>query len=58
MGISYTIPKNILKICDATVSLSATNVFSADNIQFADPEQLGASYPSTRVFWAGVKFNF
>ena len=58
VGISYTIPKSLLKICDATVSLNGTNLFSLDNIQFADPEQLGANYPTTRVFWAGVKFNF
>jgi hypothetical protein len=58
IGISYTIPRSILRICDATVSLNATNLFSADTIQFADPEQLGANYPTTRVFWAGVKFNF
>ena len=58
VGISYTIPRSLLKICDATVSLTGTNLFSADNIKFADPEQLGANYPTTRVFWAGVKFNF
>ena len=58
IGISYTIPRSLMRICDATVSLTATNLFSADTIQFADPEQLGANYPTTRVFWAGVKFNF
>ena len=58
VGIAYTIPKKLLKICDATVSLNGTNLFSVDKIQFADPEQLGANYPTTRVFWAGVKFNF
>ncbi len=58
VGISYTIPKKALRLCDATVSLTGTNLFSLDNIHFADPEQLGAYYPSMRVFWAGVKFNF
>lgn len=58
IGISYNIPRKVLRICDATVSLTATNLFSIDNIKFADPEQLGADYPSTRVFWAGIKFNF
>ena len=58
VGISYTIPRSLLKICDATVSLTGTNLFSIDNIKFADPEQLGAYYPTTRVIWAGVKFNF
>ena len=58
VGISYTIPRDVLKLCDATVSLTGTNLFSLDNIKFADPEQLGAYYPSTRVVWAGIKFNF
>ena len=58
LGISYTIPKKALKLCDATISLTGTNLFSLDNIHFADPEQLGAYYPSTRVYWVGVKFNF
>ena len=58
LGVSYTIPRKAMKICDATISLTATNLFSLDNIKFADPEQLGAYYPSTRVFWVGVKFNF
>ncbi len=58
LGVSYTIPKSVMKACDMTVSLTATNLFSLDNIHFADPEQLGAYYPSTRTFWVGVKFNF
>ena len=58
VGISYTISRSLLKICDATVSINGTNLFSIDNIQFADPEQLSANYPTTRVIWAGIKFNF
>jgi len=58
VGVSYTIPKDVFRLCDATVSLTGTNLFSLDNIGFADPEQLGAYYPSTRVVWAGIKFNF
>jgi len=58
LGVSYTIPKSVMKACDTTVSLTATNLFSLDNIHFADPEQLGAYYPSTRTYWVGVKFNF
>ena len=58
LGVSYTIPRDVLRLCDATVSLTGTNLFSLDNIHFADPEQLGAYYPSTRVYWVGVKFNF
>ena len=58
VGISYTIPKKALRLCDATISLTGTNLFCLDNIRFADPEQLGAYYPSLRTFWAGIKFNF
>ena len=58
LGISYTFPKSMLRLCEATIYLKATNLFSLDNIQFADPEQLSAAYPSTRCFWAGVKLTF
>ena len=58
LGISYTIPRSFMKFTDATVSLTGTNLFSLDNIGFADPEQLGAYYPSTRTYWVGLKFNF
>ena len=58
VGISYTFPKKMLKLCDMTVSITGTNLFSWDNIGFADPEQLRAYYPSTRTWWAGLKFNF
>ncbi len=58
IGVSYTVPKSVLKLCDAVISIQGTNLFSIDNIKFADPEQLGAVYPSTRVFWGSVKFNF
>ena len=58
LGISYTIPKRVMKFTEATISLTGTNLFSLDNIGFADPEQLDAYYPSTRTYWAGIKFNF
>ena len=58
LGLSYNIPRSFMKFTDATVSLTGTNLFSLDNIGFADPEQLGAYYPSTRTFWVGIKFNF
>ena len=58
LGVSYTLPNGILKTGETTVSLTGTNLFSLDNIGFADPEQLGAYYPSTRTYWVGIKFNF
>lgn len=58
IGVSYTIPKKVLGICEAEVSVNGTNLFSFDNIEFADPEQMGAYYPSMKVWWAGFKLNF
>lgn len=58
VSLSYTIPRSALKIFDMTLSLNGTNLFSLDNIGFADPEQLGAYYPTTRVVWGSVKFDF
>ena len=58
LGISLSIPKESFGIADAEVFLMGTNLFSLDNIGFADPEQLGAYYPSTKTWWAGIKFNF
>ena len=57
-GISYTIPKSVMRLCETTVYVLGTNLFSLDNIHFADPEQLGAYYPSLRTIWAGVKMTF
>ena len=57
-GISYTIPKSVMRLCETTVYVMGTNLFSLDNIHFADPEQLGAYYPSLRTIWAGVKMTF
>lgn len=58
LQLGYTLPKSAIGFADARVYLQGTNLFSIDNIEFADPEQLSAAYPSTRAFWAGVKFNF
>ena len=58
VGVSYTIPEKFLRVCEATVYLRATNLFSLDNIHFADPEQLGAYYPSLRTYWGGLSMRF
>ena len=57
-GISYTLPEKCSRICETTFFLKGTNLFSLDNIYFADPEQLGAYYPSLRTFWAGLSMKF
>lgn len=58
LTVSYTFPRSMIRFADMQVYLKGTNLFSLDNIGFADPEQLAATYPSVRSFWAGVKFNF
>ena len=56
--VAYTFPKSQTRFADLKVFVQGTNLFSLDNIHFADPEQLGIAYPSTRSYWAGVKLNF
>lgn len=56
--LSYLIPKKVTNISDIKVYVRGTNLFSIDGIKFADPEQLGISYPSLRGYWAGVKLQF
>lgn len=56
--LSYTFPKSMIKFADMKLFLQGNNLFSLDNICFADPEQLEVAYPSVRSFMAGIKFNF
>jgi len=56
--LSYTFPKSMIRIADMKIFLQGNNLFSFDNIGFADPEQLQIAYPSVRTYWAGIKFNF
>lgn len=56
--VAYTFPRSQTHFADLKVFVQGTNLFSLDNIHFADPEQLGVAYPSTRSYWAGVKLNF
>lgn len=58
LQIAYNVPKRFTHFADIKVYLQGTNLFSLDNVGFADPEQLSAAYPSTRSFWAGLKFKF
>ena len=58
LTVSYTFPKSMIRFADMKIFLQGSNVFSLDNIGFADPEQLQVAYPSVRTWWAGVKFNF
>lgn len=56
--VSYTFLKSMLKFADMKIFLQGNNLFSLDNIGFADPELLQCAYPSVRTFTAGLKFNF
>lgn len=56
--VSYTFLKSRTHFADVKVFVQGNNLFSLDNIHFADPEQLGINYPSVRSYWAGVKLNF
>ena len=56
--LAYTLPKKMTRFADMKIYLQGCNLFSLDNIGFSDPEQLGASYPSVRSYWMGIKFNF
>ena len=56
--VAYTFPKSMTRFADVKVFVQGTNLFSLDNIKFADPEQLHIAYPSTTSYWAGIKLNF
>ncbi len=58
LKLSYTFTKNMIKFSEMQLFVQATNLFSLDNIKFADPEQLNAAYPSMKTFWAGIKMTF
>ena len=58
LTIAYSLPKSLLRFADMKIYLQGTNLFSLDNLKTVDPEQLGATYPSLRSYWVGVKFNF
>ncbi len=56
--IAYTLPKNVTNFVEMKLFLQGNNLFSLDNIGFADPEQLQVAYPSVKSYWAGIKLNF
>jgi hypothetical protein len=58
LSVAYTFPKSQTRFAELKVFVQGTDLFSLDNIHFADPEQLGIAYPSTRSYWAGMKLNF
>jgi TonB-linked SusC/RagA family outer membrane protein len=54
----YNLPHSPIQSADIQIYLRGANLFSIDNIKFADPEQLEINYPSLRSYWAGLKVQF
>lgn len=58
LTVSYTFTRKQIKFADMKIYATGTDLFSLDNIGFADPEQLWGGYPTYRTFWFGIKFKF
>lgn len=58
LEIAYTFDKRLLKRLEAKVFLRGTNLFSIDNLKYADPENFGAAYPTMRSYTVGVDIRF
>ncbi len=58
LTIGYTFPKSMTRFADIKLYFQGTNLFSLDNLDFADPEQFEAGYPVSRSYWLGIKLNF
>lgn len=56
--LSYSISKKKVRFADMRIFLQGTDLFSLDNLHTTDPEQLGATYPSSRKYWVGLNLNF
>jgi TonB-linked SusC/RagA family outer membrane protein len=49
---------NKIKIQQARLFLTGTNLFSIDHIKYGDPEAIGIGYPALRTITLGAKFQF
>jgi len=71
ISISYHIPYSVLKVMNATISLSVQNIYTFTNYSGMDPEVYGATgvsggnggidlgaYPVPRTYSLGLMFNF
>lgn len=56
--LSYTIPKKYTKKIEARLWVAGSNLFSIDDIGYADPEMLSASYPAVESFTFGANITF
>lgn len=61
LEVYYHLPESIVnkaKLKTAKVFVRGFNLFSIDNIEIMDPEELGAVYPTLRSFNVGVNIGF
>ncbi len=56
--LSYMIDKSKLKYIGMELFLRASNLFSADNLGYADPENFGVAYPTMQSFTIGTNITF
>lgn len=58
LRVAYSFENPVKSVPFVEVYLAASNLFSIDNIGFADPESISDNYPSLRSFWAGLNVKF
>ena len=58
LQIAYEFKEKLINKLKVKVYLTGSNLFSVDNLDYADPENYGRAYPTLRSYTAGVKINF
>lgn len=58
LELTYTLDRKMLKVFGMKMFLRGTNLFSADHLGYADPENYGVAYPTMRSYTAGVNLQF
>ena len=58
LDLYYNLPGKILKLTEARIYLRGSNLFSLDNIKYADPEMISANYPFMSTYSMGVNIKF
>ncbi len=58
LELAYTFDRSMLKYVDLRLFVNASNLFSIDSLEYADPENFGSSYPSMTTYTVGVNVIF
>lgn len=58
LKLSYALSKSVVRFADMVIYLQGTNLLSLDNLHIVDPENINATYPTTRVYWIGMNMSF